>query len=477
MEKTNQYVSNFCWRLMERWGAQIVSLVVTMVLARLLDPSENGIVAIVSVFISLCSIFVDGGFGAALIQKKSADDLDFSSVFYFNLVCCGVLYGVLYVISPFIAEFYRLPVLVTLIRVQGISLLVSGVTSIQNAYIAKYMLFKRHFFASFGGTIAGAVVGILLAYSGYGVWALVAQSLAGGFLSMCILWITVKWRPKQMFSAKRLKQLFSYGSKLLLSNLLYTGYADMRQLIIGKFFSTADLAYYNKAYTVPSMLNTGISSSISSILVPAMVDVQGDSTRIKRMMKRTLLLHSYVLCPVFVGLLVCSKPVVFLIFSEKWLPSVPYLQLFCLIYILDGIGIVNLNAYKAIGRSDLTLKIECVKTPLYILLLLVAIPFGIMAVAHGAVVGTTIAQFFTALPSKKLFGYPLSQQLRDMLPHLLLSAMMGVCVWLVSLLNLHYLVTLLIQIPLGVIIYIAGSYVLKLEAFSYLLNRIKLFSK
>jgi len=469
----HSYMSNFLWRLLERWGSQVVQLIVTMILARLLDPSENGVVAIVSVFISLCSIFVDGGFGAALIQKKDADDLDFSSVFYFNVCVCILLYTVLCLVAPIIAHIYELPVLIDLIRVQGISLLVSGITSIQGAYVTKHMLFKRYFFSMLGATLAGAVTGVSLAYCGYGVWALIAQSLVGGLLGMIILWMTISWRPKKMFSFVRLKKLFSYGSKLLLSNLLYTGYADVRQLIIGKFFSTSDLAFYNKAYTVPSMVNTGISTSISSILIPAMADVQDERSRVKSIMKRTVSLHSYVLVPIFVGVMVCAEPIIVLLFSEKWLPSVPFLQLFCLIYMLDGIGIANHNAFKAIGRSDLTLKIECIKTPLYLVLLFAAVPFGVMAVAYGVVVGVTIAQIVSAWPSKKLLDYPLWEQLRDMLPNLLLSAFMGACVWLVSLLNLHYILTLLIQVLVGVAVYVSCSAILKLDTFHYLLDMIR----
>jgi len=470
-----KYISNFTWRLAERWFSQFVSLLVTMVLARLLDPSANGTVAIVSVFISLCSIFVDSGFGGALIQKKDADDLDFSSVFYFNIAVCTLLYILLFFAAPLIAHIYEIPILTPLIRVQSIGLILSGVSSIQVAYVSKYLLFKRYFFSTLGSTIISAVAGITVAYFGYGVWALVIQSVTAGALNLCFLWLSIRWRPKKMFSFSRLKSLFSYGSKLLVSSLLYTGYADLRQLIIGKFYSTADLAFYNKAYTVPSMLNNGISTSIGSVLFPAMVTVQDNPEKIKAMLKRTLLLYSYVLTPIFVGLMVCAEPVITLLFSAKWLPSVPFLQIFCLIYIFEGLSMANQNALKAIGRSDLTLKIEFIKTPLYIVLLLASIPFGVMAVAYSFVIGVAIAQLICTGFSKKLFGYSLWAQLRDILPNILLCAFMGGCVWLVSLLNLHYILTPLIQVPLGVGLYILGSVLSKNESFYYVLNLIKSF--
>lgn len=465
-----KFFFNFTWRLAERWFSQFVTLLITMVLARLLDPTVNGTVAIVSVFISLFAIFVDSGFGGALIQKKDADDLDYSSVFYFNIVVCVLLYVVLFFAAPLIAKLYDIPILTPLIRVQSIALIVSGVTSIQAAYISKHMLFKKQFFITLIATGVSGPVGIYAAYLGYGPWAMVIQSVVNSVLSMCCLWFAISWRPKLMFSFTRLKSLFSFGSKLLVSSLLYTGYADLRQLIIGKFYSPADLAYYNKAYTVPSMINSGISTSIGSVLFPAMVDVQDDTAKIKAMIKRTILLHSYVMAPMFVGLAVCAEPVIALLFSEKWLPSVPFLRIFCFIYVLEGLGMANTNALKAIGKSDLTLRIEFIKTPMYIVLLLASIPFGVMAVAYSFVVGVTIAQIICAGYSKKLFGYSLWDQLRDILPNLLLCVMMGACVWCVSLLDLNHIVTLLIQVPCGVAVYLLGSVIFKNETFRYVLN-------
>lgn len=473
MKKEGKYISNFIWRLMENWGAQIVSLLVTMVLARLLDPSANGVIAIVTVFTSLCTLFVDSGFGTALVQKKESDDLDFSSVFYFNIVVCIAMYALMYVSAPLIASFYGIAELTQIIRVQSLVLIISGVRSIQGAYVAKEMLFKKSFFSTLGGTVVAAALGIWMAYKGYGVWALVAQSLLNNLLGTIILWITVRWRPKMMFSMTRLKSLFSYGSKLLLSSLLYRGYADLRQLIIGKVYTSADLAFYNRASNLPTLINSSISASLSSIMLPAIANAQNDTVRVKAMLKRTIMLHSYILVPMFVGMLVCAEPLIVVIFSEKWLPSVPYLQIFCLTYLLEGMGIANQNAVKAVGYSGLSLKIECIKTPMYIIILLATIPFGVMAIAWGVVVGVLIAEIICAWPSKKLFNYSVFQQLADMTPNLLLSAFMGICVWTITLLNLSPAVTLLIQVPAGVAIYLLGSMVLKLESYYYVLKQIK----
>lgn len=473
MVSGNKYIGNFVWRLLENWGSQIVALIVTMILARLLDPSANGIIAIITVFTSICALLIDGGFATALVQKKDADELDFSSVFYFSIVSCVILYGVLYFVAPVIACFYEIEELTQLVRVQSLILIVSGVRSVQSAYVSKKMLFRKSFFSTFSGTILSAVAGIWMAYKGFGVWALVTQSLVNNVVGTVILWTTVRWRPRKMFSVKRLKSLFSYGSKLLLSNLLYRGYADLRQLIIGKVYTSADLAYYNRASNLPTLVNSSISNSITSIMLPALSDKQNDLGRIKAMLKRTIELHSYILVPMFIGMLACAKPLIVVMFSEKWLPSVPYLRIFCLTYIFEGLGMANLTAFKAKGYSGLTLKIECIKTPIYIIILLATIPFGMMAVAYGVVIGVFIAEMICVIPSKKLFGYSLFQQLKDIGPHLLLSAFMGVCVWSVSLLEWNALLMLLVQIPLGIVIYVLGSIVLKLETFYYILNLVK----
>ena len=473
MSNSKVILSNFIWRLLERWGAQAVSLIVSMILARLLDPGTNGTVAIVTVFISLCTIFVDSGFGAALVQKKDSDDVDFSSVFYFNMVICTFLYFCLYLLAPWLAAWYEIEILTQLVRVQSITLIISGFTSVQVAYVSKHMLFKKYFFSTMGGTLMGAAIGVYMAYAGMGVWALVCQSLTSSVIGATVLWFAVKWRPKKVFSFVRLKSLFYYGSKLLLSSLMYTGYADLRQLIIGKIYTTSDLAYYNRASTVPTLINSSISASLGSVLLPAMSNVQDDKERVKLMVRRTILLHSYVLVPIFTGLLVCADSVVEILFSAKWLPSVPYLRIFCLAYFLDGIGMANQNAIKAMGKSGLALKIECVKTPVYVIVLLVTIPFGMMPMAIGYLASVMFSEILCALPGKKLIGYSVFQQLRDILPNLLLSSVMGGIVSTVSLLNLNCWFTLLIQVPVGVAVYVLGSLITKNESFYYLWNQIK----
>ena len=357
MSSTN-VITNFFWRFLERCGAQGVTFIVSIVLARLLDPTVYGTVALVTIFTTIMQVFVDSGMGNALIQKKDADDLDFSSVFYFNMAMCSVLYLIMFFAAPFIASFYRMPELTAIVRVLSFVVVISGVKNVQQAYVSRHLMFKRFFFSTLGGTIGAAVIGIAMAYLGFGVWALVVQMLFNAAVDTTILWITVKWRPKKMFSFQRLKSLFSYGWKLLASSLIDTVYNDLRQLIIGKKYSSGDLAYYNQGKKFPQLIVTNINTSIDSVLLPTMSKAQDDMAAVRSMTRRAIKTSTFLMMPAMIGLAVCAEPLVQLILTEKWLPCVLFLRIFCITYAFYPIHTANLNAIKAMGRSDLFLKLE-----------------------------------------------------------------------------------------------------------------------
>lgn len=359
--KNRNILSNFLWRFAERCGAQLVSFVVSIVLARILSPEDYGTIALVTVFTAILQVFVDSGLSTALIQKKDADELDFSSVFYFNFSMCLVLYAGMFIAAPYIAIFYEDMALTFIIRVLSLTIVISGVKGIQQAYVSRNMLFKRFFFSTIGGTIFSAILGIGLAYAGYGVWALVAQQLSNTMIDTLILWITVKWKPKKEFSWKRLRTLFSYGWKLLVSSLLDTVYNNLRNLIIGKMYSSSDLAYYNQGDKFPKIIVTNINTSIDSVLLPTMSNEQDDRNRIKSMTRRAIKTSTYVMAPLMMGLAFCAEPIVRIVLTDKWLPCVPFLRLFCISYMFWPVHTANLNAIKAVGRSDWFLKLEIIK--------------------------------------------------------------------------------------------------------------------
>lgn len=473
----NNVVKNFLWRFFERCGAQFVTLIVSIVLARILTPSDFGTVSLIMVFTTILQVFVDSGLGTALIQKKDADDLDFSSVFYFNFAICLILYIGMFIASPFIAKFYKDISLTPIIRVISLTIVMSGVKGIQQSYVSRNMLFKKFFFATLGGTLFSAVLGIGMAYAGFGVWSIVAQQLSNTAIDTLILWITVDWRPKRMFSWQRLKSLLSYGWKLLVSSLLDTIYNNLRNLIIGKIYTSSDLAYYNQGDKFPKVIVMNINASIDSVLLPSMSGEQENKERVKSMTRRAIKTSTYIMAPLMMGLLFCAEPIVRLLLTDKWLPCVPYLRIFCFTYMFWPIHTANLNAIKAMGRSDLFLKLEIIKKVVGLILLFITMRISVMAMAYSLIFSGILSQIINSWPNWKLLNYNYLEQLRDILPSICISVFMGVCVYFIGFLSLPTLLQLIIQVIVGAIIYIVASIVLKLEEFNYLFGMIKSFKK
>lgn len=463
-------ISGLFWRFAERCGAQGVSFIVSIVLARLLAPNDYGLIAMVTVFITISQVFVDSGMGNALIQKKDADNLDFSSVFYFNIVLCLIIYAILFFISPYIAKFYNSPELVPVLRVLSLTVVISAIKNVQQAYVSKHMLFKRFFYSTLGGTLIAAIVGIVIAYLGYGVWALVAQQLVNTIIDTTILWVTVKWRPTKEFSFERLKRLFSFGWKLLVSALIDTVYNNVRQLIIGKLYSSADLGYYNRGKTIPNLVVTNINSSIDSVLLPALSVEQSHVEKVKAMTRRAIKISSYIMWPMMIGIVVVAEPLVRILLTEKWIDSVPYLRIFCIMFAFQPIQTANLNAIKAMGRADLFLKLEIVKKGLGLLILLGVVKYGVLAIAGSLLIYTFVAQVLNSLPNKKLLNYSYFEQLKDIVPYIGLASLMAIIIYPISMLNWSDFVIIAIQVALGVTIYVIGSIIFRFDSFRYIYN-------
>lgn len=465
--------SNFIWRFAERCGAQLVTFIVSIVLARILTPSDYGTIALVTVFTTILQVFIDSGLSTALIQKKDADDLDFSSVFYFNFVICIILYLIMFVSAPFIADFYKDSSLVSIVRVISLTLVISGVKGVQQSYVSRHMLFKRFFFSTLGGTIFSAVLGIIMAYAGFGVWAIVFQQLSNNAIDTLILWITVKWRPIKKFSWSRLKNLLSFGWKMLASSLLDTVYNNLRNMIIGKLYTSADLAFYNQGDKFPKLIVTNINTSIDSVLLPTMSNEQDNHVRVKDMTRRAIKISTYIMAPLMMGLAFCARPIVQLVLTDKWLPCVPYLQIFCVSYLFWPIHTANLNAVKAMGRSDLFLKLEIIKKFIGMILLVITMNISVMAMAYSLLISGLISQVINSWPNRYLLKYSYLDQIKDILPNILMSLIMGVFVYFISYLHLSVLASLIIQILLGGIIYLILSILTKNDSFIYLINILK----
>lgn len=469
-ELQHKTLVNLAWRFFERIGAQGMSFVVSILLARILSPSDYGEIALVMVFINILSVFINSGLGSAIVQKKNPDDLDYSTVFYFNMAVCAVLYLVIFVSAPYVAGFYHNEHLTGVLRAMGILLLISGLVTMQQTYVTKNMMFKKFFYSTLIGTALGGLAGVAAAFSGLGLWALVIQALVKEISDSVVLWFTVKWRPIWAFSFERLKGLFSYGWKLLVSQLIDTGYNNIRQLIIGKLYTSASLGFYNRGEQMPNLIVTNVNASIDSVLFPAISSVQDDQNAVKEMTRRAIRVSSYVMMPLMIGLLVCAKPLVLLLFTEKWLPCVPYLQVFCLIYMFYPIHTANLQAIKAVGRSDIFLKLEIVKKILGLAVLVIFLYQGAFALALSLLITAVLSTVINAYPNQKLLKYSYLHQLRDILPSLLLSLGMGACVFGLGFLPLPPALLLLVQVPAGALLYWGLSVWTKSEDYRYILN-------
>lgn len=456
------------WKFTERILAQMVSLLVSIVLARMLMPEDYGAVSIIMVFITIANVFVSSGFGNALIQKKEADNLDFSSVFYINILLSLFLYFLLFIFAPIISNFYDLPILVSALRVLGIRIPVAAINSVQHAYVSRHMLFKRFFLSTLFGTVISGIIGIFMAYHGFGVWALVFQYLTNTCTDTLVLWVTVRWRPQFIFSWDRAKTLLSFGWKLLFSSLLDTGYNQIRSLIIGKKYTKADLAFYTQGDKYPNLIVVNINSSISSVIFPALSQYQDDVSRIKQMTRRAIQVGAYIMWPMMIGLSVIAEILIRIILTDKWLPCVPYLRIFCFSYGLWPIHTANLQALKAIGRSDLFLKLELIKKCIGLVLLLVSMRISPLAMAGSLIVSDIAAVFINAAPNRKLLEYGYVEQFKDLLPPLFMAVIMATIIYPISFLKMNSILIMILQVLVGVTIYVIESVLFKSSGFIYL---------
>lgn len=465
-------IENIIWRFAERAGAQSVQFVVSIVLARILAPELYGTIALINVYLLVLNIFIDSGLGSALIQKKDADDVDFSSVFFFNIGMCTILYVAMYFAASAIASFYENTELIPVIRVASLTLIISGVKNVQQAYVSRHLLFKRFFYSTLTGTVLAAVVGIGMAYMGYGIWALIAQNLLNTAVDTLVLWITVKWRPKKLFSFDRLKRLWSYGWRILASSLLGTGYRQVWQLVIGKVFSPSDLAYYNRGDSIPNVITSNVNSTINSVLFPAMSKKQDSVEELKSMTRCSMTVSVYIMAPLMMGLAATAPVTIKLLLTDRWAGCVPYLRVFCIIHMFLPIQSANLSAIKALGRSDLFFRLEVIKIAIRTVFLLVSIKYGTLAMAVGLLIGEIFVQFANAWPNRRLLGYGYLEQMQDLIPSILAALTMAGCVMPFEIITLPTIIILLLQIFVGGMVYILISAVFHIEPFRYIKSMI-----
>ena len=468
-----QVVSGLIWTFGERILAQGVSFVLSIILARLLMPEEYGVIAIVLVFINVANVFVSNGFGEALVQKTDASEEDFSTIFYCSLLVSIVLYLVIFFIAPLVADWYDQDILTSLLRVLGLKIPLSAINTIQNAYVQRKMIFKKFFFSTIGGTLFSAVVGISMAYCGCGAWALVGQYLVNSIMSTLVLFVTVPWRPKKLFNKNSARKLVGYGWKITVSSLINTLYNELRSLLIGGVYSSSDLAYYNRGNQFPSLIIVNTDTAISKVIFPAMAKSKDDTAQLKEVCKRALTMTAYVVFPILIGLMRVAEPIVKLLLTDKWLPCVPFLQLSCIYYMFQPLQTANWQCLKAVGRSDLCVKLEVIKKIIGFSLLFASIPFGVHAIAISTTLFGFISVIINMIPNRKLISYSVFEQCKDLLPAMLLSVVMGGVVYFIGKMGMNLVLTLIIQVSVGVLTYVVLSVIFKLDSFLYMMSLIK----
>lgn len=468
-------LKNLGWKFMERMSAQLVQLIVLIALARILSPSDFGTVAMVTIFIIFANVLIEGGFSSALIQKKDADDVDFSTVFYFSLVFSILLYAILYFSAPSISAFYGVgyQILTPVLRVLGLQVIIFAVNSVQQAYVQRQMMFKNFFWATLVGTITSAFIGLFMAYSGYGIWSIVGQQLTASVINTLTLYYVTRKLPILAFSLEKLKSLFNYGVKLLGASLLVTGFQELRTLIIGKLYTAQDLAFFDRGKQFPSLIVTNINSSIGAVLFPKMAKEQDSIEQIKNTSRISIRFSSYIMCPIMCGLASVSEPFVRIVLTEKWIDCVPLMQWFCIVYFFMPIHTANMQALKAIGRSDTYFKLELVKKIIELVSLFVVVWISIDAIVINMAILTTLFTAVNAYPNYNLIKYSYKEQIADILPATTMSMIM-----LIVILTFNHFVVLkdwtilFVDIIIGLVLYFGLSVLMNNQEFKYIINSI-----
>jgi teichuronic acid exporter len=451
------------WSAIDKFAAKAGQFVIGIVLARLLMPEDFGLIGMLSIFIAISQSFIDSGMGSGLIQKKNRTDTDFSTVFLFNLTVSVVFYLVLFFTAPFIAKFYDMPQLVLLTRVLSINIVISSLAIVQRSKLTINIDFKTIAKVNVASILAGGTVAMVLAYIGWGVWALVVQRLVSSFVSTGMFWLLSKWQFTILFSRQSFKELFGYGSKLLLAGLYAQTMHEIYNITIGKAYSASELGYYTRARAFAEMTAGTVTAILHQVTFPVLASLQDDKERMVSVYSRLIRMSAFFVIPAMTMLSLLAEPLVRLLLTDKWIPVIVLLQWMSFARIFYPISVINMNILNAIGRSDLFLKVDLSKFPIAVLALVITIPLGVKAMVIGHVVTSFISFFINAYMPGKMFGYGALKQLKDMTPVIIAVAIMATIVLLVNLFLEGLWAKLIIGGLMGITSYIFVCYVFKIE--------------
>jgi len=458
----NKTINGMLWSISDRLSLQGVQLVVSIILARLLEPSQFGLIGMLSLFMALAQSILDSGFGSALIQKKDADHLDNCSIFYFNILVGIFLTLLLIVFAPAIAAFFDQPILIPLTRFLSLNIFINGFALVQSTILTKQMNFKAQLKINLISVVLSGMIGIALAYLGWGVWSLAMQSVLNTLFRTILYWISSTWKPSLIFSFTALGTMFTFGSKLLLSGLLDTFFQNIYQAFIGKMFSVSELGFYTRAKTMEQAAVTATSSSLGRVLFPAMSPLQDDINRLRQAYKKTIGVSLFFHFPLMFGLIGIADPLIRFLMTDKWAPSIPFFQLLCVAGLLYPLQVLNLNILKVKGRSDLFFRLEIIKKIFVIVAIIITYRWGVPGLIFGQIGTSVISYLLNSYYSGRLVNYSMIEQIRDITPSFITAGIMGL---LLLKINSFFLLSPFSQIILltliGVIVYYLLNWIIK----------------
>lgn len=479
MSIKQQAAKGVMWNTIERFSSQGIQFVLTIVIARILSPDDYGLVAMLSIFMAIAQTLIDSGFGNALIQKKDRTETDYSTTFYFNIVVSTFIYLLLFLIAPWISSFYSQPTLVSITRVFGLVLIINSFSIVQQARLTIVLDFKKQAFASLLSVLVGGVVGVWMAYHGFGVWTLVWQALISSLCRSVVLWIYARWMPRWLFSWDSFRGLFSFGSKIMLSAMLHTLYTNMYSLVVGKVFSAGELGYFNRAYTLGQFPVQNFSNIVFKVVYPIQCRYQNDTEKFNYLFVNSLRMSCFFIFPLMLGIVVLAAPLVQILLTDKWLPVVPLLQIVCVAQMWEPVMRMNASALDAKGRSDYRLYSEIIKKVVAFSILFLSIPFGIKVMCAGLVLYSLADMIIIIGYSRKVTGIGYCKQLRSLFPITLLSIIMGGLTYLIvsCLSSFSGISQILIGGIAGISIYFVGAYLFKFPEWNMIYSKIKSYKR
>lgn len=469
----NKIISGFVWKFCERFLSQIVSFIVSLIVARILLPSDYGMVSMVNVFIIIANVFVINGFTAALIQKDETDNLDFSTIFFCSLFISILLYILLYIFAPLISKFYKVAELTNIIRVFGLILPISSYNAIQNAYVSKKMQFRKTFLGTFLGTVISGFVGIILAKKGFGVWALIYQYLINNIINCILLFVIIGWSPSLKFSFSRAKPMLKFGVNVFAADFIGTMFNQLNTFIIGKSFSLENLAYYNRGQSFPYLINGNIGSVLTNVMYPAFSNENNHEESFLKLAKKSVKLSTYILSPIYLGLAAAGYTMIKILLTDKWLECYPFMVIVCISCLFSGVSALDLQILKAKGFSNLVFKLEFIKKPIWLVATILAMFTNIYILTLVLVFIGFEEMIVNSFAVQKVICYKVKDKLCDFMYAIFPSIVMFLFVALLNLVKINSYILFPIQIVVGVLVFIGFSYVTKNDCLMDLLSMIR----